>query len=215
MRWPAAFLHRISGGKITPNHVTLVSTLGHIGFVWALWHSRPIMAAIILAVFGIMDTLDGALARLQKSTSVKGMLYDAVSDRLKEVMVYTGIAIFLDRIYMYTTGPDNYLLYNFYGLDMLFNALVMLPVIACGLSLLVSYIKAKGEMALSTSTKLNAQEINRVFSDGFARYEVRMAIIILGLLTGSIITALHILIVLLLITCLQRIIKVSRALRNV
>jgi phosphatidylglycerophosphate synthase len=205
MMVPAKALNNISGGKITPNHVTVVSLLGHFFVLWALYVNRPVMAALFLAFFGIMDALDGALSRVQKSSSVQGMFYDAVSDRAKEVIVYAALAIYIEQnnYYAYGLTLKNITLNNLY---------LWLPLTVLGLSMLVSYIKAKGEMALS-SKNTDVQTLNRVFSDGFARYEVRMTIIIIGLLTGRIIIALYILLALLVVTCMQRFYKVSKALK--
>lgn len=214
MFWPARFLNFISGGRIKPDHVTLVSLLGHLSVVWALMQWRPLLAALLLAFFGIMDTLDGALARLQKTTSLRGMFFDSVSDRIKEVLVYIGVACFISQSVYYNSSrlagwlATTYASWGNYGGE-------WLVVAVCGLSLVISYVKAKGEMALSSGGTHDSQLLNRVFSDGFARYEVRMTIIIIGLLSGQLFIIMHILLILLVITVLQRIIKVSKALNNV
>ena len=191
---PAKVLNSLSGGLIKPNHITLVSLLGHIGVIWALWYSRPILAAVLLAFFGLMDSLDGALARLQKTASLNGMLYDASSDRAKEVLVYVGLTQY---VFVHT------------------NDFIWLPAAVLGGSLVVSYIKAKGEMALASVKKHDKQMLNKIFADGIARYEVRMAIVVFGLLGGQIILSLWLLLVLVGYTALQRIIRISRALNNV
>ncbi len=209
MLWPARAINRLSGGRIKPNHVTLVSLLGHLLVVWALWQSRPVFAAVLLAFFGLMDSLDGALARLQKTSSLSGMMYDAVSDRIKEILLYIGIALFYESSRVSFYGLDFKLLYR----ENFFPFWIIIAV--CGLSLVVSYIKAKGEMALSSTGQYDAQKLNRLFSDGVGRYEVRMALIIIGFLTGMTYTVLHILLIILIFTCLQRLIRVSRALKNV
>ena len=192
---PARAINRVSDGRVTPNHITLVSLLGHGLIVWALWNARPIVAAFLLIFFGLMDSLDGALARVQKSSSVNGMLYDATSDRVKEVLMYVGLTQ-----YVLIQGSANY---------------TWLPAAVLGGSLVVSYIKAKGEMALATQGGHDAQKLNRVFSDGVARYEVRMALIVLALLSGRVVFVLWVLLILVTYTALQRIIKVSRALSHV
>ncbi len=207
MLLPARFIHTLSRGKITPNHITLISLLGHFTVLWALAERRPILGAVLLAFFGLMDSLDGALAKVQKKTSVRGMFYDAVSDRAKEVLVYCGVAVYLDWTMQFGESNRFYDWWGIYGY-------LWVPVAVLGLSQLVSYIKAKGEMALSSSG-YDSQKLNRVFTDGLARYEVRMAVLIVGLLTGHIYLALHVLIVLLLATCLQRLINVRRALGDV
>lgn len=205
MLLPARCIHFVFRGKITPNHITLISLLGHFLVLLALYQNRPILAAIYLAFFGIMDSLDGALSRVQKSSSVQGMFFDAVSDRAKEVIVYAGLALYIEQNGYYDFGVT---LQNFAAP----NPYLWLPLTVLGLSMLVSYIKAKGEMALSNK-KVDAQKLNRVFSDGIARYEVRMTVLIVGLLAGRIIMALYVLAALLVITCAQRFYKVSKALK--
>ncbi len=212
MGTPAKFLNHVSGGRITPNQVTLVSLLGHFTVIWALWDTRPVLAAFLLAFFGIMDTLDGALARLQKRASLTGMLYDAVSDRVKEIMVYIGLAFYLQES-VGLSSVSFVSLPNWYGLHSFPLDSILIAV--CGLSIVVSYIKAKGEMALSSTGKYDAQKLNRVFADGVARYEVRMVLIFLGLLTNTIFVVLHVLLILLIFTCLQRLVRVTKALKDV
>jgi len=189
---PALALHKVSGGRIKPDHITAVSLAGHVPVVWALWHCRPLLAAVLLAFFGLMDSLDGALARLQKTTSLRGMLFDASSDRVKEVLLYVGL--------------------THYVFEHASTDVIWLPAAVMGGSLVVSYIKAKGEMALMSTKKHDAQALNRIFSDGIARYEVRMALVVFGLVSGTIIPILWVLLVLVTITALQRIIRVGRAL---
>lgn len=203
MQAPAKIINKISRGRIKPNHITLVSLLGHLLFLWSLYQNQTMLAALFLAFFGIMDSLDGALSRVQKSSSVRGMFYDAVSDRAKEIIVYASLAIYIEQNGYYAADKvlNNFSQPNLYA---------WLPAAVLGLSMLVSYIKAKGEMALA-SAKTDAQKLNRVFGGGIARYEVRMAVILAGLLTDRIIIALYVLLALLVITCLQRITSVAKA----
>jgi len=189
---PAKVINKLSGSKITPDHITLLSLLGHGLIVWALLNSRPIVAAILLIFFGLMDSLDGALARVQNKTSLRGMLFDASSDRVKEALLYASITQFLFIQNM--------------------TSFIWLPAAVLGGSLVVSYIKAKGEMALSGIKKQDAQLLNRVFSDGIARYEVRMALLVIGLLAGRLEFILWVLLALVTLTAIQRIVKVSKAL---
>ena len=219
MLLPAKVIHTMSRGRITPNHITLVSLLGHIGVVWALWQWRPVLAAILLAVFGIMDSLDGALARLQKKASSKGMFYDAMSDRAKEVLLYTGLMVYCFRVYdtyaiSYAPTIENTVH------DVLTHVSGQLPTVVLisavyGLSFLISYAKAKGETALAQKTKDDPNSINRVFADGLGRYEVRMAIVIVGLLSGYLLTSLVVLLGVTAFTASQRFARISKALTHV
>jgi hypothetical protein len=84
-------------------------------------------------------------------------------------------------------------------------------VIACGASLSVSYVKAKGETAVAKS-KLTASEVNRLLQDGLLRFEVRMFVLVIGLLSGRLILAVMVIAVMSTITALERLIKISRKL---
>lgn len=214
MMAPATFLHSKSNGKITPNHVTLVSFLGHFLVLGALWQDRPILAAGFLAFFSILDSLDGALARVQKRQSTQGMFYDAVSDRAKEVLVYIGISRFMvtDSIWNQSAISE-----SIYGWSISNNMYLThwLPVAIVGCSILISYIKAKGEMAIAQHKVYKQLDINRVFADGIARYEVRMAVVVIGLFTSNILSALILLQILLIVTIFQRFVRIKKVLASV
>ena len=108
-----------------------------------------------------MDSFDGALARQQKTASDRGVVMDAVADRIKEIILYSAIA--------------------FYWVD---NPAIdgLLVVLALGASLAISYIKAKGEAVIAAGKHMEASQLNRMFSAGFMGYEVRTAIVVIGLL---------------------------------
>lgn len=184
-------LNDITGGLIRPAHITMLSLLGHVPVVWALWTNRPFLAAWFIVVFGLMDALDGALAREQKSASKLGMFFDAVTDRLKEVLIYSGLAVYVAR---YISGVSPWVV-----------------AALAGTSLLVSYVKAKGEMAVSDSVH-DKQVLNRAFSSGLARYEVRMALLIAGLISGLLAPLLNLMIALNLLTAATRFIEIARLL---
>lgn len=190
----AHFLNKATDGTIKPAHITLLSLLGHIPAAWALWTGRPVFAAVYIAVFGLMDSLDGALAREQKSASKMGMFFDAVTDRLKETLLYSALAVYIAH------DPS-------YAKDI---GVWVVPAVAAT-SLLVSYVKAKGEMAVSTDAH-DKQLLNRAFSQGIARYEIRMALLIIGLLSGLLAPLLNLVIALNLITASMRFMEVAKLL---
>lgn len=187
----AKSLNNFSGGKITPNLVTLTGLMAHVLIAYLIATRHPIWAAGMLVFFGLFDTLDGELARLQKKDGSRGMLLDASTDRMKEVLLYVGIAYF------------------FVELDYPFFA--VWAVAACGASLCVSYVKAKGETAVRNSD-LSPNQVNRVFQDGLARFEVRMFLLVVGLLTALLPEMLIIITLLSTWTAFSRLIKISRAL---
>ncbi len=187
----AVQLDKLFRGKLRPAHITTLSILGHIPATWALWNNRPIVAAVLIAVFGLMDALDGALARAQKTVSKMGMFYDAVTDRLKEVMIYSGVAM-----YVANSEPE--------VLPWVVPAVV-------GSSILVSYVKAKGEMAVS-SGQHDKQLLNRAFSQGISRYEIRMFLLVAGLITGFLPSFLNLIIALNLMTASVRFLEIAKLL---
>lgn len=192
----ARFLNKLSNGKIKPSHITLVSVLGHIPVVWALINCRPILAGLLLAFFGLLDALDGALARVQKSESLQGMYLDAVSDRLKEILVFSALAV---------------MVVNHYGAEW-----AWLVVAVAGSSLLVSYTKAKGEMAVAQEN-LDKQKLNRIFGTGLAgiaSYEVRVVALVIGLLFGVVVHVLVFLLFANIYTATIRYLNVSKELKK-
>ncbi|HYH75684.1 MAG TPA: CDP-alcohol phosphatidyltransferase family protein [Candidatus Saccharimonadales bacterium] len=190
MRRVAVVLHKVSGGRITPNAVTIFGTLTHIPIAWLIAIDYHVLGAILLVIFGLFDTLDGELARLQNRTSVKGMLLDASTDRMKEVMLYTGAA------YFFAVGDH--------------PTASAWAVAACGASLCVSYVKAKGEAAVASSEKaIPHATLNRMFADGLLTFEMRMAVLVVGLLSGYLMVAVAVIAVLASYTALQRLVRIS------
>lgn len=187
----ARVLNKISGGKLSPNTITLFGLAMHVPIAILISGGKNELAAVLLVIFGLFDTLDGELARLQKRASAAGMLLDASTDRMKEVLLYTGAA------------------YSFVALGHPHAA--AWAVAACGASLCVSYVKAKGETAVK-DTNLTPNEINRLFSDGLFRFEVRMFILVIGLLSNQVVLAVIVIAVCSALTAFGRLIKISQRL---
>ncbi|HEV7454668.1 MAG TPA: CDP-alcohol phosphatidyltransferase family protein [Candidatus Saccharimonadales bacterium] len=190
-------LNRLSGGRLRPDTVTIIGFLMHIPI--ALLIAIPgydLLAAGLLVVFGLFDALDGELARLQGRASAAGMLLDASTDRMKEVLLYTGIGYLLAS----SAHP----------------ATAAWAAAACGASLCVSYVKAKGEAAIaSADTKIPHATLNRLFKDGLLTFEIRMVVLIIGLVSGYLVVAVAVITILATYTALQRLVRISKALNNV
>jgi CDP-diacylglycerol--glycerol-3-phosphate 3-phosphatidyltransferase len=193
----ARFLNTVTGGRLHPDTVTYIGTAMHvpIAFLIAIpgW---DIVAGILLLVFGLFDTLDGELARLQKRDSSAGMLLDASTDRMKEAMLYTGIG------YTLATGAH--------------PATAAWAAAAVGASICVSYVKAKGEAAVaSAESKIPHATLNHMFKDGLLTFELRMFLLIVGLVTGWLTYFVAAIAVLSAYTALQRLQRISKVLSNV
>lgn len=193
MRALAGTLNRATGGRLHPDSVTIIGCIMHIPIaVLIALHRYPLLAAALLVVFGLFDTLDGELARLQERSSPKGMLLDASTDRFKELLLYTGMG------YALALGPH--------------PTQAALAVAACGTSLSVSYVKAKGEAAIAASQDIPHAVLNRLFKDGLLTFELRMFVVLVGIVTDQLAIAVGIIAVLAAYTALQRLVRISRAL---
>ncbi len=162
-----SFMHRVakdldklSGGRISPNMVTITGLMAHLPIAWLIATNEYVLAAILLVIFGLFDTLDGSLARLQKSQSDKGMLLDSLTDRVKEVMLYVGIS------------------YSFVSLGQPYWAIW--AVVACGAAVTVSYINAWGE-ALTKNKPKNDHAKNSSFRNGIMSFDIRIFLLVIGL----------------------------------
>lgn len=187
----AKMLNNVSGGKITPNMVTIYGFLMHIPIAILIAFGEYKVSALLLIFFGLFDALDGAMARLQNKANNAGMLLDASTDRMKEVLLYTGVS------YVIISGNN--------------PIMAVWAVSACGASICVSYVKAKGETAVKDAN-LSSNEINRLFSDGIFRFEIRMLLLVVGLLTNQLILAMIIITIGSTYTALERLVKISRKL---
>jgi archaetidylinositol phosphate synthase len=87
---------------------------------WTPWNFAAVIGGILLLVSGFFDIVDGSVARITKRISNKGAFLDSVFDKIAEVIIFGGIAL-------------GQLADSFWCL------------VALGLSLLVSYIRARAE----------------------------------------------------------------------
>lgn len=190
MRQVAKILNTLSSGKISPNMITFTGLGAHVVIAWLIAARHPIWAAGLLVIFGLFDTLDGEMSRLQNRATKMGMLLDSISDRAKEVLLYVGIAYF------------------FIELDHPYVA--VWAVAACGVSLLVSYVNAWGE-AVRTNHGETAHKINKSFRIGIMSFEIRMFLLVVGLITSLLPEMLVIITVLGAITTVERFLGINRS----
>jgi phosphatidylglycerophosphate synthase len=93
--WLIGPLERLLVGRVSPNAITVASLLlcGITGAAVALGH---LPGAVWLYVFaGILDVLDGRIARQSNQQTPAGALLDSVSDRWGELLVFAGYLWFL------------------------------------------------------------------------------------------------------------------------
>ncbi len=80
---------------------------------------------VLMIATGLPDLLDGAIAKAAGTSSLRGAYFDSVSDRLTDILLFSGVAWYLSA-----TRDDQ---------------LHMLPVAVMGVALMISYQRAKAE----------------------------------------------------------------------
>lgn len=185
---------RLAGGRLTPAAVTITGLTMHIPIALLIATNHYWWAAGLLVIFGLFDVLDGALAKVQGSTSPRGMLLDASTDRFKEVLLYGAAAYSLSG-----------------GSDARLGAAA--AAVAAGASVSVSYVKAKGEAAVASRKEpIPHTVLNRMFSDGLLTFEIRMTVLVAGLVFDQLLWAVVAIAILASYTALQRLVIISRRL---
>ena len=193
MRGIARGLNKLTRGQLSPTSITIIGFLAHIPIAWLIAERQYPLAAVLLVFFGLFDTLDGELARLQGKDSSAGMLLDSTTDRMKEVLLYVGAAFAL-----VAEGRPYFAVW---------------AVAACGASLCVSYVNAWGE-AVASRSKLNKHELNKSFRSGLLRFEIRMFLLFVGLLADQLPAMLIVIALFSAYTAFQRLISIIRHLNN-
>ena len=120
--WMMGPVERVLLGRVSPNYVTAVSLVmcGISGLAVGL---GSLAAAVWLyTVAGILDVLDGRLARLTGKQTATGALFDSVSDRWGELFVFAGYAWYLHQ-----------------------SPWMIAAFVAFGASMMVSYTRARAE----------------------------------------------------------------------
>jgi len=191
MRKVALGLNKLFRGKITPNTITIVGLLAHIPIALLIAQQELVLAGILLIIFGLFDTLDGELARLQKTDGPKGMLLDSVTDRMKEVVLYIGISYAFIQM-----GQPYYAVW---------------AVAACGAALVVSYVNAWGEV-VTANLPSEKHSKNKTFRVSLMTYDIRIFLLVVGLLLNQLAIVVVTIAVLSLFTAFERLLNITKRL---
>jgi archaetidylinositol phosphate synthase len=157
---------------------TLLTCIGFLfavfaGLLYGLRPGQPYLAAAAIVVSGVMDILDGAVARATQKVSKKGSLTDSTLDRLAEVAIFGGV------------------IYGGYSIQ------PVVVLLALSFSLLVSYVRAKGE------------SLNIVISGiGIGERAERLLVMIAFSLIGYVWIGVYVVLILAAFTFVQRFIHV-------
>jgi phosphatidylglycerophosphate synthase len=121
----AVVARAVGAAGIPPNVLTLSSLLPMALAAWNLGQGNLATAAAWTLVGGVLDLIDGAVARMSGKTSTFGAVLDSVVDRASDTLVYVG-----GIYYFNATGQPLY---------------VTLGAIALGGAIGVSYTRARAE----------------------------------------------------------------------
>ena len=171
---------------LTPNAVSLIGAIGVVSSaLWFYPRGEFVIGTILATVFILSDLFDGTMARLTDSAGTRwGAFIDSTLDRIADSSLLIGVALFLHN----QSDP-------------------LLPALLCALviSFLIPYVRAK------------AEALNIDCSVGIAERTERLIIILVGIgfeglgIPYSLVTAITILIVLGIVTLIQRIRVVAEA----
>lgn len=166
---------------VTPNMLTAAGFAVAVlaGLFFAVRPTQTYLAGLAIIISGIFDVLDGAVARATNMISTIGSLNDSTLDRVAEISLYGGI------IYAgYSISP-------------------VLVLLTLGFSLLVSYVRAKGESLGVTLSGI-----------GIGERAERLIVLVIFALVGYVWIGIYIILALVVITFGQRYLYVAKAIRG-
>jgi CDP-diacylglycerol--glycerol-3-phosphate 3-phosphatidyltransferase len=118
---------------LMPNTMTILGLIGNIIGAFLIAQGQFIAGGILILVMGPVDALDGTMARLRGMAGQFGAFVDSVTDRYSELIIFAGL------IYYYISVGN--------------HLVAMLVYFAAAGSVLVSYIRSRGQ-SLGWDTKV-------------------------------------------------------------
>lgn len=116
---------------ISPNAITTFGTIFVVASGVAFGLGRIQLGGLLYLLSGVVDTLDGAVARANQQVSRFGSFYDSTLDRIGDGATFMGVAVF------YLQAPEGAVAYR--------DLAIMLALVAGFSSQVVSYARAKAE----------------------------------------------------------------------
>jgi CDP-diacylglycerol--glycerol-3-phosphate 3-phosphatidyltransferase len=150
----------------TPNGLTVLGYLLNVLVMYVLSTGRLQAGGILVALAGLFDALDGAVARATGQTSIFGAFFDSVVDRFSEGTVFLGLFLWYLRN---GAGPELPLIY-----------------VAVFGSVMVSYTRARAEgLGVECKTGLLTRfERVAVLAIGLLIQQVRLALWLIAILAN-------------------------------
>lgn len=81
------------GARLRPNQLSVLGLFCSVLAAAAFVLDRPRLGGLLLALAGVLDILDGALARVSRQVSPFGAFLDSVLDRYSDLLVLTGLVV--------------------------------------------------------------------------------------------------------------------------
>jgi CDP-diacylglycerol--glycerol-3-phosphate 3-phosphatidyltransferase len=133
---------------VRPDHLTVAGLLLSVGAGFAFFDGHSRLGALLLALAGVCDILDGEVARASRITSKFGAFLDSTLDRLAEAAALVGIAGFYVRnLFALVLDPELALRQiQEQQLDpVTWGVLALTAMLALTGSFMVSYTRARAE----------------------------------------------------------------------
>jgi CDP-diacylglycerol--glycerol-3-phosphate 3-phosphatidyltransferase len=125
------FVDGLIRAGIRPNTITTVGTLLVVASAVAFGQGSVRLGGLLYLVSGIVDTLDGAVARANAQVTKFGAFYDSTLDRVGDGATFMGIGVY------YLLAPEGTVANREWA--------IMISMAAIIASLLVSYARARAE----------------------------------------------------------------------
>ncbi|HZA39679.1 MAG TPA: CDP-alcohol phosphatidyltransferase family protein [Actinomycetota bacterium] len=190
-QWWDRFIRPVGGGLarlgLTANQITYLGVAIQIAVAVFIVQGRLLVAGLAGIVAGVADFLDGAVAKARGTASKYGAFLDSTTDRLSDALYFVPLA------WLYGVAPD------IAERDEPWVAAVALGALV--FSFLVSYAKARAE---SLGYECNV---------GIAERAERLIVILLALLLDFVPAALVLLLLLAVVTFMQRMVHVQKQAR--
>lgn len=117
--------------RVSPNAITTVGTLLVVLSAVAFGLGAVRLGGLLYIVSGVVDTLDGQVARANGQVTRFGAFYDSTLDRVGDGATFMGVAVF------FLLAPAGTVAYR--------DPAVIISMVAIIASLLVSYARARAE----------------------------------------------------------------------
>jgi phosphatidylglycerophosphate synthase len=88
-----ALAHRLGAAGLSPDALSWAALATGVGAGALFWYGAPLSGLFALAVSGLLDAIDGRVARLGRGATPWGGVLDLTFDRVVEGAVLLGIAV--------------------------------------------------------------------------------------------------------------------------